>query len=201
MNDGAADPQGRFWAGAVTEDRRPGAGVLYRLERDGTAAAVLGGLTIPNGIGWSPDGATLYLVDSAPGTLSAHSFDGASGALGEPRVIVTIDAAHGAPDGLAVDAGGDVWLAIYGGGEVRRYTPGGELIETVALPAKQVTSCGFGGRDLDRLYITTATEGWSQERRSETPQAGLAYHLSPGSRGLPVAEFRPERAWWDALVG
>ena len=106
MNDGACDPQGRFWAGTMAYDESPGAGALYRLELDGSCTTVLTGLTISNGIGWSPDASTMYLNDSGTGCVDAFRFDGASGAISDRRTLVHIDQPGVAPDGLTVDERG-----------------------------------------------------------------------------------------------
>lgn len=191
MNDAACDAAGRMWAGSLAEDHRAGAGALHRLGRDGRVNTVLDGLTIPNGIGWSPDGRTMYLVDSAPRIVHAIAFDPDSGELGGARALVSWPEETGAPDGLTVDSGGDLWIAVYGGGRVERRGPEGRLRTTYAIPAAQVTSCAFAGTGLDRLYVTTATEGWSDERRHSEPGAGLVYVLDPGTTGRPAAPFRP----------
>ena len=120
MNDGACDPQGRFWAGTVADDHHQGGGTLYRLDTNGRTDVMLEGLTISNGIGWSPDGRTMYLIDSGPGVIYAFAFDGTRGTLADQRVLVTVPDDVGAPDGMTVDAAGDLWVAIYGGGCVHR---------------------------------------------------------------------------------
>ena len=112
MNDGACDPQGRFWAGTMAYDESPGAGSLYRLELDGTCTTVLTGLTISNGIGWSPDASTMYLNDSGTGRVDAFHFSGATGAISERRTLVHIDEPGVAPDGLTVDEDGAIWVAL-----------------------------------------------------------------------------------------
>ena len=112
MNDGACDPQGRFWAGTVAYDESPGAGTLYRLELDGTCTTVLTGLTISNGIGWSPGGDTMYLVDSGTRRIDAFDFDAGSGDLSRRRTIVRIDEPGVAPDGLTVDDQGGIWVSM-----------------------------------------------------------------------------------------
>jgi sugar lactone lactonase YvrE len=200
MNDGACDPQGRFWAGALAQDFRPGAGSLYRLERDGHVEAVLDGLTISNGIDWSPDGTVMYLADSGPGEVHAFAFDGERGTISDERVIITLDEVVGVPDGLTVDAGGDVWVAIYGGACVRRYSPEGVLRQVLDVPAEQCTSCAFAGPGLNRLYVTTATEGWSDEQRRADPAAGIVYRFDTESGGRPAAPFRPEPTWWSEVT-
>ena len=106
MNDGACDPQGRFWGGTLAEDHHDGGGALYRLDRDGRTEMVLEGLTISNGIGWSPDGRTMYLVDSGPRVIHAFAFDGDRGTISAGRILVTVPEDIGAPDGMTVDARG-----------------------------------------------------------------------------------------------
>jgi sugar lactone lactonase YvrE len=196
MNDAACDPQGRFWAGTLADDSRPGGGTLYRLGTEGNIDVVLRDLTISNGLGWSPDGATMYLADSGPRLIHAFDFDAASGGLSDPRVLVTISEEMGTPDGLTVDAAGDLWVAIYGGGQVHRYSPEGVLRETLRVPASQSTSCAFAGPDLNQLYVTTGTEGWSDEQRRAQPDAGLVYRFDTDATGRPANPFRPDPAWW-----
>ena len=123
MNDGAADPQGRFWGGSLADDHHPGGGAFYRLDRTGHAEQVLDGLTIPNGVGWSQDGRTMYLVDSGPRVVHAFAFDGERGTIADERVLLTVPEDVGAPDGLTVDAAGDLWIAIYGAGRVQAVFP------------------------------------------------------------------------------
>ena len=199
MNDAACDPQGRFWAGTLADDHHAGDGALYRLDRDGRVEQALDGLTISNGLGWSPDGGTMYLVDSIPGVIHAFVFDGARGVISDGRILITIPEEVGAPDGLTVDAAGDLWVAIYGGGCVRRYAPNGLLRQVLEVPAEQSTCCAFGGPGMTRLYATTATEGWSDERRRAEPAAGLVYRLDTDSVGRPALPFRPDADWWASV--
>jgi sugar lactone lactonase YvrE len=200
MNDAACDPQGRFWAGTLADDHHVGRGALYRLDRDGRTELMLDGLTISNGLGWSPDGATMYLVDSGPRVIHAFAFDADRGTISEARELVTVPEEAGAPDGMTVDAAGDLWVAIYGGGRVNRYSPDGVLRQALAVPAKQSTSCAFAGADLNRLYVTTATEAWSDEQRRAEPAAGLIYRFDAGATGRPAALFRPDPAWWREVT-
>ena len=199
MNDGAADPQGRFWAGTVAD--LPGAGTLYRLERDGRVEPMLDGLTTSNGIGWSPDGSTMYLADSGPRVVHAFDFDGDAGSISGGRVLVTVPEDVGAPDGLTVDAAGDLWVAIWGGGSVHRYSPSGELRQELAVPAVETTSCAFAGAGLHRLYVTTATEEWTDEERRADPKAGLVYRFETDAMGRPADPFRPDPTWWSSVIG
>jgi len=196
MNDGAADPQGRFWGGTLADDHHAGGGALYRLDQTGHTEQVLGDLTIPNGVGWSPDGHVMYMVDSGPRVIHAFSFDADRGTISGDRVVVTVPEEVGAPDGMTVDAAGDLWVAIYGGGQVRRYSPEGVLRETHTVPARQSTCCAFAGPGLHRLYVTTATENWTDEQRKAEPAAGLVYRLDTDATGRPAAPFRPDPGRW-----
>lgn len=180
-------------AGRVFRDRVDDGGAL---NPDGRVEVVLRELTISNGLGWSPDGRTMYLVDSGPREVHAFAFDGARGTISDGRVLVSVPEEVGSPDGMTVDASGDVWVAIYGGGRVHRYAPDGELREVLAVPAEQSTCCAFGGPDLRRLYVTTATENWTDEQRRADPAAGVVYRFETDAAGVPAAPFRPDPAWW-----
>jgi sugar lactone lactonase YvrE len=200
MNDGACDPQGRFWAGTLADDFRPGGGALYRFDHEGRVDLVLGGLTISNGLGWSPDGTIMYLADSGPRVVHAFDFAGDTGTVSNGRTLLDLDEAVGAPDGLTVDAGGDLWVAVYGGGQVHRYSPEGVLREVLSVPTAQCTSCAFAGPALNRLFVTTATEGWSDEQRLAEPTAGLVYRFDTDVTGRPADPFRPDLEWWATVA-
>lgn len=167
MNDGAIDPRGRCWAGsAVRDDSRRG--VLYRVDDQGVTP-ILRGLGMSNGIDFSPDSDVLYHVDSSAGMLTAWDYDLSSGDLGDSRDLVSVPAEVGLPDGLTVDAEGDIWLAIWGPGQVWRIDPRtGETTGVVEVPTPCTTSCAFGGPDLSTLYITTANY-------ANPPGGGLLY--------------------------
>ena len=191
MNDGACDAQGRFWAGTMAYDEAPGAGALYRLEVDGSCTTVLTDLTISNGIGWSPDGATMYLADSGTGRVDAFDFEATSGDITWRRTVVLIDEPGVVPDGLTVDEDGGIWVALWGGGAVRRYGPDGELLTVVPLPVDRPTSCAFGGRDRSTLFVTTARHGLDEAALSRQPQAGHVFRVDGlGVTGAPCAAYR-----------
>jgi sugar lactone lactonase YvrE len=200
MNDGACDPQGRFWAGTLADDHHTGGGALYRLDRTGRTEMMHDGLTISNGVGWSPDGLTMYLVDSGPRLIHAFAFDPDRGTISAGRILVTVPEDVGAPDGMTVDAAGDLWVAIYGGGRVNRYAPDGGLRQVLTIPARQCTCCAFGGPGMHRLFVTTATEGWTDEQRRAEPAAGLVYRCDTDATGLPAAPFRPDPDWWQKVA-
>ncbi|MFF3494693.1 SMP-30/gluconolactonase/LRE family protein [Streptomyces sp. NPDC002795] len=155
-NDAACDATGRMWAGTMAYDATPGEGALHRWDTDGSVTCVLDGLTIPNGPVFSPDGRTLYLADSAQGVVEAFTVDTSSGELSERRVVFRVDAAEGSPDGMTVDSEGCIWSAIWGGGHIRRYTPDGELLQRIDVPARQPSAVCLTGR---HLIVTTAAHG------------------------------------------
>lgn len=184
MNDGGVDARGRFWAGSMTFEfqTRPGTGALYRLDPDGTVSEQLGGISVGNGIGWSPDATRCYYVDSATHRIDDYAFDLDGGTLGERRTLAEVEAM---PDGLAVDVDGCIWVAMFLGSEVHRYTPDGRLDRVVRLPGTQVTTCTFGGDDLRTLFIAVSPYGMD----APEPQAGRIFALDAGVAGLPVEEF------------
>jgi sugar lactone lactonase YvrE len=185
MNEGGCDPDGRFYCGSMAYDERPGAGALYRLDPDDSVHVVLENVTISNGLEWSPDGSRAYYNDSPTQRIDVFDYDSESGLSGR-RPFAEVPAEAGAPDGLTVDEEGGVWVALYGGGSVRRYTPEGMLDEVIEVPAKQVTACTFGGSGLDQLFITTSREDL---KPSEDPLAGSLFRAAVGVAGLPVREF------------
>jgi sugar lactone lactonase YvrE len=191
MNDGACDPQGRFWAGSMAEDESAGAGALYRLGPDGSCGKILDGLTISNGIGWRPDGRVMYLADSGAGCVDAFDFDGSSGDIARRRTIVRVTGLGAAPDGLTVDAHGEIWVAMWDGAAVRRYNAQGELLATLPMPVDRPTSCAFGGRDLATLFVTTARFGLEPDALARQPDAGRVFRVDGlGVTGLPCSTYR-----------
>ena len=191
MNDGACDPQGRFWAGTMAYAESPGAGTLYRLELDGSCTTVLTGLTISNGIGWSPDARTMYLNDSGTGCVDAFRFDNPSGAISDRRTLVHIDQPGVAPDGLTVDEEGGIWVALWNGAAIHRYAPDGSLLARVELPVARPTSCAFGGPNRDTLFVTTAQADLDHDPRNDQSHAGKVFAISGlGVRGLPCQPYR-----------
>jgi sugar lactone lactonase YvrE len=191
MNDAACDPAGRFLAGTMAFDERPGAGALYRLDLDGTVTTVLDGLTVSNGIDWSPDGRTVYLADSGPGVVHAFDHDPDTGAFTGGRVLLEFNGDDGVADGLTVDDEGCIWTALWGGGQVRRWSPDGELLAVVEVPGvAQTSSCAFAGPGRDLLVISTSAEGLDDAARAAQPDAGRLFTAHPGVTGPPARPYR-----------
>ena len=170
FNDGACDPAGRFLIGTCATDGSTGVAALYSLA-------------------WSADGATMYYVDSGEQCLRAYPYDVTTGRIGDRRDLVVFAAADGIPDGLIVDADDAVWVAMWEGAAVRRYSPAGELLLQIPTPVSRPTCPAFGGPGLDLLYLTTAWEGMDAQERAREPLAGSLLVTSPGVRGVPAARF------------
>jgi sugar lactone lactonase YvrE len=188
MNDGAIDPRGRFWAGTMSmTGRRHGS--LYRLDADGRVARMVTGVTVSNGIGWSPDGTLMYYVDTLTGRIDVFDYDEAWGTITNRRAFVTVSHRAGHPDGLVVDAEGGIWLALWAGGAIHRYTPDGKLDRTIPLPVTHPTKCAFGGPDGRDLYITSAWIELTAAERDKQPLAGGVFACRPGVQGLPTRVF------------
>jgi sugar lactone lactonase YvrE len=184
-NDAKADAAGRLWLGTIAYDDAAGAALLYRLDPGAvTPRPVLDGLTISNGLGWSPDGTRMYHVDTPTRRIDVHDFDPATGEISGRRPFADIDVGY--PDGLCVDADGGVWVALWEGGAVRRYAADGQLDREVRLPTPRVTSCAFAGVGFGTLVITTAAQG----QPADDPYAGRVFRHEPGDVvGLAVDRF------------
>ncbi|WP_432026667.1 SMP-30/gluconolactonase/LRE family protein [Streptomyces sp. 1222.5] len=182
-NDAAVAPDGSLWAGTMRYDEATGGGTLYRLTGDGTAATVLPDVTVSNGTGWSPDGRLMYYIDTP--TRRVDVFDHDADGVRDRRPLVEIEEGAGFPDGLTVDADGCVWVALWDGGAVRRYTPAGELDRVITLPTPRTTACAFGGAALTDLYVTTARVGLP----SPHPVAGSLLVIPDAGQGLPQPAF------------
>ena len=185
MNEGGCDPDGRFYCGSMAYDKRPGAGALYRLDPDRSVRVVLANVTVSNGLEWSPDGSRAYYDDTPTHRIAVFDYDRESGLTGL-RPFAEIPPEAGRPDGLTVDAQGGVWVALFGGGVVRRYTPDGVLDGVVEVAARKVTACTFGGPRLDQLFITTSREGLEP---GIDPLAGSLFRVVTDVVGLPAREF------------
>lgn len=183
FNDVKCDPFGLALAGTVAMDKRSGAGGLYRLNEGPVATRLLDGLTVDNGLGWSPDSGTLWFADSASPTIAGFEYDVSEGLLDSVKTSI--------PPQECVDDEGGIWLALWGGGAVHRYLPDGRLDTVVVIPAPNVTNCAFGGDGLDRLFITTARRGLSDDDLERYPHAGGLFVVQPGATGPAATLWRP----------
>jgi sugar lactone lactonase YvrE len=189
FNDCQVDPAGRLWAGTMSRTRATGSAALYRLQPQGGIERMVGGLTISNGLGWSPDGELMYHVESTSYRIDAFDFDPADGTLSGRRTLVAIDPRDGMPDGIAVDAEGGIWVCLFGGGELRRYSADGTLEAAIQLPVAKPTCPAFGGPALETLFVTTARHGQTPSQLQDEPAAGAVLALRPGVAGIPERPF------------
>ncbi len=182
-NDAAVAPDGALWAGTMRYDEAPGGGTLSRIGPDGSVSVVVPDATVSNGTGWSPDGTLMYYIDSPTGRVDVFAYT--DGQARDRRPWVEVGPGVGSPDGLTVDADGAVWVALWNGGAVRRYTPDGRLDREIRLPVPRPTACAFGGPDLTDLYITTARVGLPDPH----PLSGSLLVLPNAGQGLPQPAF------------
>ena len=187
FNDAKVDPRGRFWAGTLALDFHPGESRLYQVDTNGRMRVMREGVSISNGLAWSPDGRTLYYIDSPTRTVQSFAFDAEAGTLGPSVAAITLTESDGWPDGCCMDAEGNLWVAHWGAAKITRWDPRAcRLLETVSLPVRNITSCAFGGAGLEHLFVTSAMD---TESSSPEPEAGYVFRIEPGTTGLAVAEF------------
>jgi sugar lactone lactonase YvrE len=190
FNEGKVDPEGRFVAGTMDRHERDTLGSLYQLKPDGTVTTLLTGIGVSNGMDVSDDLRTLFFIDTADGGVDAFDRDPETGALSGRRRVVDVPSESGGPDGMTLDAEGCLWVAVWGAGQVRRFDPSGRLIATLEVPARNVSSVGFGGPALDELFITTARVGQAQAALGRQPRAGDLFWCRPGVSGRPWPRFQ-----------
>jgi sugar lactone lactonase YvrE len=181
-NDGKPDAMGRFWVGTASRNGAP-EGALYRVAPGATPLAMVAGVRMSNGLGWSADNRIFYHVDTGARRLDAFDFDLETGALAARRTVLELPAGQ-LPDGLTVDAEGRIWLAVWGAAAVLVLSPAGAIVATVELPTSRVSSCTFGGADLKMLFVTTAQEGMTEAEIAADPLAGALFAVETDTPGL-----------------
>lgn len=186
FNNGKADRKGRMWAGTLSEDNQ---NCLYRLDPDGSIHTMERGITISNGIGWSPDDKTMYYTDSPLRVIYAYDFDLSSGEIKNRRDFIRVPITEGFPDGLTVDSEGFIWSAKWDGWRITRYDPDGKVERVVNMPVQRPTSCTFWGENLDQLYITSAWTGLHEIDRREQTFAGDVFRIQTDFTGQRENEF------------
>jgi sugar lactone lactonase YvrE len=189
FNDGKVDPWGRFLAGTMDQDEAKPNGTLYMLSADHSVVPLLQNVSISNGLAWTADRSTLYYIDTPTGRVDAFAVDPGTGTLTARRPVVEVEG--GSPDGMTIDDEGCLWVAIWDGGRVDRYSPTGRLLEVLRVPeGGHVSSAAFGGPNMSTLFVTTAGGGLSPEERARAPHAGDLFAFEAAVTG-PVANRFP----------
>lgn len=187
LNEGGCDPQGRFFVGSMAYDEHDGGGALYRVDPDGSVTTVLPKVSISNGLQWSGDGRLAYYVDTPTRRVDVFDVDLATGDWSNRRTHLEVDNTTGYPDGMAIDEAGGLWIALWGGGAVHHYDRAGRFVDAISVPGvSQVTSCTFGGADLDVLFITSSRKGLAPD---DEPAAGSLHAFTTGVRGVPANDY------------
>ena len=191
FNDGKVDPAGRLLAGTMAlsaGEQDPPTGALYCLHRDGSISKVIDQVYLSNGLAWSADGSLFYFIDTTARTVTCYRYDVDAGIVSDPEIIIRVPGELGYPDGMTIDEDGNLWIALWGGGAVSKWDPEtGELLETYALPVQNVSSCCFGGKEMDTLFITTASQGTDLKKY---PLAGNVFCMKPGVRGAGSRRYQ-----------
>ena len=191
FNDGKCDPAGRFWAGTMQIDPIKPEGNLYLLHHDLTTEKKIDNLTISNGITWSLDNTKMFFIDTPTNEIRIFNYNNDTGDIKFNRVLIKIDGKDGCFDGMTIDENGNLWVAMYGGSCVNCYDKDtGEVLDVVKLPTSHVTTCAFGGKNLDTLYITTAINGLTDEQLKNEPLAGGLFKAKVGVKGVPSFRFK-----------
>lgn len=190
INDGKCDPAGRFLAGTLDMKERDSNGVLYSFDGKNTTR-LLDGIRISNGLTWSPDHKTFYYIDTPTRKVKAFDYDMGTGQIANPRAVIHVPESLGWPDGMTSDMDGNLWIAMWGGAQVTQWSPNtAELLEQVSIPAWLSSSCIFGGRDMNELYVTSARKDMSEADLKKYPLSGGLFKILTNVVGMPTFEFR-----------
>ncbi|NQU80240.1 MAG: SMP-30/gluconolactonase/LRE family protein [Bacteroidetes bacterium] len=191
FNDGKCDPAGRLWAGTMSLTGKQKAGALYCLNNNGAIEKKIDSVSISNGIVWSLDNTKMYYIDTPTGKVREYSYDNTTGNISFIRdaVIITPDLGH--PDGMTIDSKGNLWIALWGGSAVGCWNPdNGKLLCKINVPVLNVTSCAFGGENLETLFITTASLGIPHDKQEKYPYRGGLFKADPGVKGIPAYFYK-----------
>jgi sugar lactone lactonase YvrE len=190
FNDGKCSPDGRFLAGTMDNGEQSASGALYSFSPDGALKTLVTGVRISNGLAWSPDHKTMYYIDTPTFNVMAYDYNLTSGEIANPRVAFSVPPALGFPDGMTSDAAGRLWVCLWGGAAVTVWGPAnGKLLEKIAIPAKNVTSCVFGGDNGTDLFVTSARKGLDSADLTEYPHTGGLFRLQTNVTGMPTFVF------------
>lgn len=189
FNDGKCDRRGRFWVGTMDRELAGPVGALYRVDPDLSVTRMDGGVTLSNGIAWSPDDRTMYFCDSRPGRIWAYDYDIETGSIANRRLFADFAGRRGRPDGCTIDSEGGLWVAEINAGQVVRFGPDGTVSAVIETPVSKPTSVAFGGSGLRTLFVTSMKYGLSDDELARQPHAGCVLGFDVGVAGLPEPRF------------
>ncbi len=190
FNDGKCDPNGNLWVGSMNLKEEMPSGSVYKISEKGDTTTMIDSVTISNGIVWTKDGGTMYYIDTPTAQIRAYDYDMDTATISNMRVAVEVPPSLGFPDGMAIDEEDKLWVGLWNGNSVARFDPlSGTLISKIEVPAHNVTACAFGGPELDKLYITTASVDMTEEEKEMYPLAGSIFVADPGVRGVKSTFF------------
>ncbi|GAB5399522.1 MAG: SMP-30/gluconolactonase/LRE family protein [Aureisphaera sp.] len=193
FNDGKCDPNGNLWVGSMHLEQTQPMGSVYKIDALGKTEKMIDSVTISNGIVWTKDHSTMYYIDTPTGTIRAYDYDKATATISNERVAVIVDPKDGFPDGMTIDSEDMLWVGMWNGNAVARFNPKtGELMSKIEVPAHNVTACAFGGHNLDKLYITSASVDMTDEEKEQYPLAGSLFVADPGVTGVKSDFFGQE---------
>lgn len=192
FNDGKCDPRGRFFAGTMSLKGEKNRGSLFTLEKDLTVSKQVKDISVSNGLCWSPDLRYFYYIDTPTYQVSRFDYDGASGHISNRKVAINLSVRDGAPDGMTIDEEGKLWIAHWDGAQLTRWDPStGQKLLSIPFPVSRITSCTFGGAQLQDLYVTTASAGLSVKQIQNQPLAGALFIVRDcGYKGMKAFTFR-----------
>lgn len=194
FNDGKCDPNGNLWVGSMVMKKSNYTAALYKVEGNGKTTKMLDGIKISNGIVWTSDKKTMYYIDTPTHKIMAYDFDSKNSTISNGRVAVEVNTQIGYPDGMAIDEEGMLWVGLWNGNAVGRFNPQtGKLIQKIEVPAHNVTACAFGGKNLEILYITTASVDMTDEEQKKYPLAGSLFSVKPGVKGVKSHFFKKHK--------
>ncbi len=191
LNDGKCDPAGRLWVGSMNWQQEKGKADLFMIQNNRSVTTKIDSVTISNGIVWTKDKKTMYYIDTPTSQIKAYDYDNATGNISNERVAVEVSPDLGFPDGMTIDAEDMVWVGMWNGNAVIRFNPKtGKLLQKIEVPAHNVTSCAFGGDNLETLFITTAKLDMTDEEHKKYPFAGSVFKVNPGVKGVKSNFFK-----------
>ena len=190
FNDGKCDPNGNLWVGSMHYDQNKPLASVYRIEENGKTTKMIDSVTISNGIVWTKDSKTMYYIDTPTANIMAYDYDIENSTISNGRVVVKVSEEDGFPDGMAIDENDMLWVGMWNGNAIANYNPKtGKIISKVKVPAHNITSCAFGGENLDILYITTSSLDMTDDEKKKYPLAGSIFKVKPGVKGVKSPFF------------